>query len=441
MFADEIPLAIQWHEGMLLAPQHFQQTTSRLEMLTQYTTLLLGPYCWGVRQIAFDPKLLPSGTLRILELEAILPDGSVATHRPAEGRELILKLAADVFARQREVAIYLALPARNAAGVKSGLARYEGVESEPVSDENTGEGALRYPILRPNLSLMAGDPPPPKFLSMQIARVRFEDETCVLTNYIPPTMTVPAHSPLGEICGELASRVREKAMFISEQVRSPSAILDKPLMMENLGRMQALISHLPAFEAMLATETAHPLALYLGVCGMVGSMAALGTGTLPPVFAPYNHSDLRASFEEVVGFALRMTSEGVPETYETHSFQLQDNAFHLLFSGDWAGRNLFLALRVPSGANEKDIIEWGEECLIGSESIVPSLRHRRIRGAQRQFIERHQDLVPVRGVVLFAFRADPEFVKLDERLLILNPGDKRKAVAPAEVVLYAKRSV
>lgn len=441
MFADEIPNAIQWHEGMLLAPQHFQQSACRQEMLTQYSTLLAGPYCWGVRRLAFDGKLLPAGTVRVLDLEAVMPDGSVVAHRHSEKQELMLQLAADAHSRQRDIAVYLTVPARNSAGMKGALARYDAIESDPVSDENTGEDALRMPVLRPRLALMAGDTPPPKFVSMPIGKFRFEDEACVQTNFIAPSLAATPHSALGEMCGELASRVREKAIFISEQLRAPSAVSDKPLMLENVGRMQSLVSCLPLFEALLATGNSHPFPLYLTICSMIGNMAALGSGVLPPVFAPYNHADPRSSFEEVIGFALRMVTEGIPETYASHPFHLQDRVFHLMFAPEWATHNLVLAMRLPAGATEKEVIAWGEKCLIGSDSVLPSIRDRRIRGAQRQFVEKYQDLVPVRGVVLFSLRADSEFIKPGENLQILNFGEKGRAFSPLEIVLYVKRTV
>jgi hypothetical protein len=69
------------------------------------------------------------------------------------------------------------------------------------------------------------------------------------------------------------------------------------------------------------------------------------------------------------------------------------------------------------------------------------MRDRRIRGAQRQFIEKDQELVPVRGVVLFGLRPEPEFIRSGETLQILNFGERWRNLSPVEVVLYVKRSV
>ena len=440
MWADEIPAATQWHEGMLLAPQHFQQGFWRQEMLSQYGLLLTAPYAWGVRRLRLDSKLLPGGTVRILDLEAVMQDGTLVNHRPDETHELTIDLAsAENLSTQSDVTVYLALPARNSGAVKGGLARYEATESATVVDENTGEGEIRIPVLRPRLSLMAGEVPPPKYVALPIAKLRFSNEAWVHTEFIAPTMAVAPHSPLGELCGDVAARVREKAMYVSEQVRSPSAVLDMPLMLENRSRMQGLVTGLPHFEALLSTGTAHPLSLYLALCAMAGHLSALGTSLLPPLFTPYNHNDARASFQEVINFAIRMTNEGIPENYVPHPFRLKDRVFGLIFDGDWANRRLVLGMRTATGMTEKDTIAWGEECLIGSESVLASLQHRRIRGAVRQFVEKDQELVPVRGVVLFTLKVEPEFVRAGEQLQILNFGERGRGNYPLEVVLYVKR--
>jgi type VI secretion system protein ImpJ len=439
LFADEIPQAIQWHEGMLLAPQHFQQAAWRQEMLVQYSSLMVSPYSWGVRRLLLDQKLLPVGVVRVLELEAVLPDGSVVSHRPSEGNELIVDLAADIsIPKIGSILIHLALPARNAGAMKGGLVRYEAIEGAPAVDENTGEGELRMPVLRPRLSLIAGDAPPPKFVSMPLLGVRFDDETCILSDYIPPCLAVPADSLVAGLCADLARRVRQKAMYLSQQVRAPSTVLDMPMMMEHRAALQSLVSGLPAFEALLATGTAHPLVLYLAACSMAGHLSGLGASLLPPLFSAYNHKDLRATFQEVITFAIRMVNEGIPETYSAFPFKRRETLFQLMFEAQWAARRMVLGMRIATGVTEKEMIAWGEECLIGSESIFPSMRDRRIRGAQRQFIEKDPELAPVRGVVLFNLRPDAEFVRPGELLQIIHLGERGRALSPLEVVLYVK---
>jgi type VI secretion system protein ImpJ len=82
--AADVPPAIQWHEGMLLAPQHFQWQSQRQEALLHYHSAAMNPFHWGVRHLRIDPVLLVDGTLRVLELEAVLPDGLVVSRLPDE---------------------------------------------------------------------------------------------------------------------------------------------------------------------------------------------------------------------------------------------------------------------------------------------------------------------------------------------------------------------
>src|SRR6185503_10016287 len=78
--AREVPPPIQWHEGMLLAPQHFQQLSLRHELLVHYHAAQVSPFHWGVRYLEIDPVPLTDGILRVLDLEAVMPDGLAVSH-------------------------------------------------------------------------------------------------------------------------------------------------------------------------------------------------------------------------------------------------------------------------------------------------------------------------------------------------------------------------
>src|SRR5262249_32291479 len=156
----------------------------------------------------------------------------------------------------------------------------------------------------------------------------------------------------------------------------------------NRAHLQSLVAGLPQLEALLSTGAAHPLPLYLALCGLAGHLASLGVSLVPPLFSAYDHNDLRASFQEVINFAIRMTNEGIPETYTPYPFKFKDRLFGLMFDEQWLGRRTVLGMRASPGMTDRDIIAWGEECLIGSESVIGSLRDKRIRGTQRQYIEK-----------------------------------------------------
>ncbi len=70
-----IPEAVQWREGMLLSPQHFQLAARRAEALAAYMMGAATPLCWGVQRLQIDQSLLLEAVFRIIELEAVMPDG------------------------------------------------------------------------------------------------------------------------------------------------------------------------------------------------------------------------------------------------------------------------------------------------------------------------------------------------------------------------------
>ncbi|MGA0992995.1 MAG: type VI secretion system baseplate subunit TssK, partial [Burkholderiaceae bacterium] len=59
-------LPVQWHEGMLLSPQHFQQEAESLRSTFAFHQALAMPYGWGFETLQIDESLLPAGRVRLL---------------------------------------------------------------------------------------------------------------------------------------------------------------------------------------------------------------------------------------------------------------------------------------------------------------------------------------------------------------------------------------
>ena len=62
----------------------------------------------------------------------------------------------------------------------------------------------------------------------------------------------------------------------------------------------------------------------------------------------------------------------------------------------------------------------------------------RFLGAERRRIEADPDLVPSRGVILYALHADPEFIVPGETLEIRNLADDDGRRRPLEIVLWVR---
>ena len=97
-------------------------------------------------------------------------------------------------------------------------------------------------------------------------------------------------------------------------------------------------------------------------------------------------------------------------------------------------------MRARPGMTEAELGRWGMECVIGSAPLMDSLRRNRVRGARRSLIERDDDLVPPRDVLLFSLAPDPEFVEPGQPLQIFNAGVQGQENRPSAIVMYVRHT-
>ena len=152
------PDAIQWHEGMLLAPQHFQQQAVRDGQHAIFHAQHASPYHYGVTELELDAERLASGKLFVSRVEAILPDGlcvRYAADADAEFGELSVDLAphAPELSEGPEIVYLAVVKFIEGHAMVGDRARYIGYQANNVADMNSGQGELVIPKLRPNLTL------------------------------------------------------------------------------------------------------------------------------------------------------------------------------------------------------------------------------------------------------------------------------------------------
>ena len=439
--ARDLPDAIQWHEGMLLAPQHFQQAAQRQEGLLSYHAAAQTPFYWGIRQLEIDQDKLVAGLFWIRRLEAVMPDGLLVTHFDDDPGEISLDLSAYADEmRRRHVTVHLAVAASigSMSAVSGEMARYQQDAGRGVVDSNTGRGELAIPRLRPRMRLMVTDEVPKKFVSLPLARVHHSDESFSLTTYEPPRVQVPVTSTIGQRCQEIVQRLRAKAVFLADQAHSPLVMERQPLLLETQQQVHSLVAALPHFEALLNSNRAHPFDLYLSLCNLVGQAASIGHSLIPPVFEPYDHNDLGKAFETARRYLFQVLDEGINETYLGIPLQWEDGSFQTYFEEAWLERKLILGVRGRHSVPEETTVRWMQKCLIGSESRMPRMRHHRTLGAERQAVDGDADLVPPRGIHLYRLQCDTQFMLGGEHLQVVNLDDRGHRHRPDAMILYVR---
>lgn len=447
-----IPDAILWHEGMLLRPEHFEQMTSRQELLLQHHASS-SPFAWGVSRMLVDEAALLHGRFSLLQLDARMPDGLIIhlsqADDPDQSSQPSIDLAAlNVSFQQQPFLVYLAVVAlqpgvltasdlRAVAVASADEALRQGGASLP--EEGEEEERLPIPRLRPRFHLIASQQGiSSKYVSMPVARLGFRNGVWVLDEqYIPPADRVIFDSPLARGCAETIRRVRELAIFTHDRFRAMSA-KERGERQHELTTVRSLVAALPHCEALLAAGCVHPFSLYLGFCSLAGHISGLSAQPIPPIFRPYNHNDPALSFAELELYINQVLAEGDSRQYLGVPFTFSENVFSVHFAREWAGRRLVLALRA-SGNNDAGAVAWCNSALIGSRKFQLSMRERRVLGAERTRLSSEPGLFAGSGVILYHLHESHDYLLPDEPLDLVSATSMLPTDIPVEITLYIRQ--
>lgn len=454
----DLPELIEWHEGMLLTPQHFQQLSARGELLTQFLTTQSSPFGWGVLDLKIDEAALNGGMLGILSVEAILPDGLLARGGSEHGGKLELNLQALRTTDDTPVRVYLAVPRDSALYNRSDYSRYQQVvgQDERTPDNVSGGDAAAIPRISPRLTLESDLSKVGGKTVLPLIEFTGHGTIFRQTEYIAPLLRIKAGSPLANLCAELSSMIRNIATDLAARL-SPSG---RGSDLDGLRQLQWLVSGLPVFEALLDSEQTHPYTAYLALCSMAGSIALLSHARVPPKFAPYNHDDLRIGFQAVIASIQRALSEGLTESWIHRNFspaperagavaeaesRRADQTYELgpsleeAFGGeaDFSAQSMALMLRLPAGMLPDAMTAWGETCVLAREDAIDDLELSRSKGVLCERVYSLDDLVAPPGSVLFRVHNDRKWID-PGRKLVLKPA-RQETLVPDTVTLFVKK--
>ena len=435
-----IPDRVQWHEGMLLGPQHFQQFQARVDALQAWHLLAAAPLAWGIVACEIDPNLLAAGLLRVQRLEAVMPDGSVVWHDARDPLDAPLELdlrdaphAAALDAGPLD--LHLTLPWSRSMRNPNAPARFRSVSAPPAEDEVSDAEPTALPLLRPTLGLAAGTTPPSLWQHLRLGTLVRDNGQIRLGDELPPLLRLADDHPLRLRAWALCRQLRAKAAYLARQGQLPSSRLeDRLAMLEDRARLGALLTPLTALEAVLQTVPLHPHMLFLALCAALGPLASLRAGALPDMPPAYRHDAPRAAFDTVLG-ALEDALGEVSQEHRLLPLSLADGIFTRGIVAGAAGKRLVVGLR---GQPERDLVAWMEAAVIGSDADWTSLRERRVLGAARARIDAAPELGLRGGSGYTLFEIDAAAFAQGGTLRIANANETAAARRPHELALFVK---
>lgn len=487
-----IPDMLHWYDGMLLLPEHFQAAHRRQEMLLGYLARTVAPHGWGVKSL----RASIAGTkLAVLELEAVMPDGLAFHYRVGAlekgERPLEVELGDKkrLFEQRNRVTVHLLATAWNDGCIvedgpePGGSGRYLSVKGAQLERDDpdigksdpAAEKMRERPWLRPILKLHVGDVSPQgKDASLPLVRIAQDnDSRIVFDRYEPPRPAIggsnylsdnvdnqhPSHFAekhhLRDVAQKVATSLRDKAQFLGDKVQrdrgvpgfraAAGAAVDTRLRQliqqfqmhqHDVENLRALVRPVPRLEGLIKERSAHPFALYLALCDIVGDLAMLKGEVYLPEVPAYDHLDPLASFD-LLELHIRSMLDSLAQRFRILPFiPTRRGRFELSFHPADLGERLIIGAVRANDQTFDSIQNWMTHADIATSERMPELKPKRITGPTRLPIGRVDalDLSPPARTSLFEIEPSPEFIDRNDGLLVI---ENNASGGPMSILLYA----
>lgn len=390
----ELVEPLQWSEGMMLSPQHFQQNDIYWHQMLWHQMAQLQPYYWGLVDIDVETDEIKKGKLSIKGLQCVMPDGLVVQY-PAVGQEETLSVDVSENPSMKAVGntikVFLTVPIRSegSASPNSDIRRYLPVNGNTVLDENTGLGTLNVRRLRPLVEIFVGNNEdiPGKYHAIPLFELRRTQDGFSLTDYHPPLLRFSAsqflkEQSLDERLREMIRRMRSKALSLAgvEKESQQSAM---PVNHRYRTIIRSLVAALPPLEVLIESDNAHPFNVYQALAALDGEVAGIKANLLPSPPEKYRHNDIEGGFAKMIS-SIEKTVDSLQLAYTAQHFTLDEQTgnFSIQLDKDIKTRFLDIEIRPRPGQNPRQIANWISQSRIASELVIQELKTRRQGGAK-----------------------------------------------------------
>lgn len=429
---------IQWHEGMLLSPQHFQTESSRVDQLIAFHSM--GRHCdaWGIKTFEIDIAMLAGGKFRILTLEAFMPDGTALKWNgklESSSLEINLEDLPDNVKNSETIDIYIGLPLGTRKN-KEGNFRFEEKVSDPVVDDFQDGEPIDIPRLTYNLKIFVNERPPGSYSSFKLCVLNNVDGVIKVGNYIPPLIDIGVSKFLKEELKHLSGELRSKATFCARQVDSQKGDFSDPDQVSTIQRLGLMALSLPKLESLIQMNDVSPRQLYLVLCEILGPLSQLKFGGIPNPPPKYLHEDLHSTFSSLFTSLLKFL-EGVSQSYHEVPFARVGDSFEIVLRPEWVDKSLVFGVK---GIPKEAVDAWIKSIIIEKSNEVIKCKEKRILGMKRRRIQTDSKLKlkAIPGVELFEVICPKDLENSEYRIRVVPSSSNPVLVVPQGMILFVQ---
>lgn len=361
MATTSIPIPVDWRNGMVLEPKHFQDTDRRFAALSHVAALTGDPWPWGFLAFEMDATALASSRL-LVECEGVFPDGQPFRCGP----------------------VFKALP--------------EGKEGDRANfllarGPSGGEIELRD-----------GDDAPSEN-TLPVARLVFHGDVWnALPDWSPPALLVgPGHPLRADLNQQLGSLAALGAGFMAT-LRLPGAE-ERPAARTMSQVAAELARGVGVLEALLAAPSVPP-----GRLGLEALRLALGARSAAGVFQTldeaWDPADQRGSMRRLL-YAAESAASGVGLPFRANLFQRVDGSETIVAHGVPEGA-LLLAIEASRPADLMAARTWFDGAALAAPDRIQEALTRRVAGCARHPVDRDPRIGVSSGPLLGLYRVDAD---------------------------------
>lgn len=407
MSVHNLPLSqpVQWSEGMLLSPQHFQQNDKYWGQQLCGAMAIMQPHYYGISTLEIDHSELMSGSLIIKAVSGVLPDGLLFDYPiEAQGRALKRDLESDFInmpEKQRVLHVYLQVPRRGTAAAKNDSPQQRFIPQRPeeIPDENTGLGAAEVGRLVPNLSLTVVEPTAAVTYIRLMSITKKADGTFQVEKDYPAMLNIAAFRHFEDLClqrrlRKLRDNLRERTRQLVRIVQASRSSTDREQRRRYSHIVAQLVKALPLLDIYQDSPDTHPSTVYSGLAVFLGQLSSINpSGVLPPTIEGYKHTNSYAGFDKLLSI-LEKTVDRYQLKYSSLIFEREINAdgdtvFSLLLNSKWIDKDIYIEAKLDNTTDCAPLHKWFSSAVICADDnrLRSTIEQSRTVGAARNSVE------------------------------------------------------
>jgi type VI secretion system protein ImpJ len=412
-----IPQRVVWSEGMLVSPQHFQQSDLYHEGLLACRLEAVATHTWGVFTLEIDQGALASEQVGLARFHGVLPDGTYLRFQAGDAEAPASRAVEAHFPPTAPTLdVFLAVPRErhgvpsiapeNSDPASSRRARFRAA-SRSVVDLGGDSADLAVAFAERNVSLLFGDEPGDDFDRLKIAElVRGPGGALALNQDFIPSLLRCSTSPcLMASLRRLLALVNAKQRQLSQErrQRDSASVEFGANEVTRYVQLAALNTALPVLVHASRAGELSARELYLFLIQMVGQLATLAPDTDPTSLPAFCFADLRATFAPLFTLLDQLLQSNLREACVSVPVEVRDGVHLAQLSDERVIRcvQFILAVQAQGMSEEQVGRELPVRAKIAAPAQLPFLLKSATRGLGLQLTHRPPAEVPIRPQVAY----------------------------------------